>query len=115
MDGNELFNYDAEVGSLGIWNVVCLGDGYLVQLGNTTDGETARLVKLSRDGGTLDTFIYEGEDCDYTITDMIEFGAGCTCRPMPFPSRQTGADGMKSQISWPTCLTTTFGRFPARS
>ena len=74
MDGNELFNYDAEVGNLGIWNVVCLGDGYLVQLGNTTDGETARLVKLSRDGGTLDTFIYEGEDCDYTITDMIEFG-----------------------------------------
>ena len=31
-------------------------------------------MKLSRDGGTLDTFIYEGEDCDYTITDMIEFG-----------------------------------------
>lgn len=74
MDGNELFNYGTEVGNYGIWNVVCLGDGYLVQLGNTTDGETARLVKLSRDGGTLDTFTYEGEDCDYHITDMIEFG-----------------------------------------
>lgn len=72
-DGNEMCNYAAEVGNLGIWNVVCLGDGYLVQLGNTSAGETARLVKLSREGGTLDTFVYEGEDCDYTVTDMIEF------------------------------------------
>jgi len=74
MDGNELFNYVTEVGNYGIWNAVRLGDGYLVQLGNTMDGETARLVKLNREGDLLDTFVYEGEDCDYTITDMIEFG-----------------------------------------
>lgn len=74
MDGNELFHHATEVGNYGIWNVVRLGDGYLVQLGNTMDGETARLVKLGRDGNVLDTFVYEGEDCDYTVTDMIEFG-----------------------------------------
>ncbi len=73
MDGNELSSYATEVGNYGIWNVVCLGDGYLVQLGNSAQGETARLVKLDREGNLLDNFVYEGEDCDYTITDMIEF------------------------------------------
>lgn len=73
-DGNELSFQNVLVGNLGIWNVVRLGDGYLAQLGNTTDGETARLVRLNREGNLLDTFTYEGEDCNYVITDMIEFG-----------------------------------------
>ena len=72
-DGNELFNYVTEVGNYGIWNVVRLGDGYLAQLGNNTEGETARLVKLDRNGELLDTFTYEGEDCYYFINDMVEF------------------------------------------
>lgn len=90
MDGNELFSYDAEVGNYGIWNVVCLGDGYLVQLGNTVDGETARLVKLGREGGVLDTFVYEGEDCDYTITDMIEFGGRVYLSAYAVPRQKDG-------------------------
>ncbi len=73
-DGNELSNYVTEVGNCVICNVVCLGDGYLVQLGNNTGGENTRLVKLNREGNLLDTFTYQGEDCDYIITDMIEFG-----------------------------------------
>lgn len=72
--GNELSFHKTQVGNLGIWNVVRLGDGYLAQLGNITDGETDRLVKLDREGNLLDSFLYEGEDCDYTITNMIEFG-----------------------------------------
>ena len=73
-DGNELSVRKTEAGNFGIWNVVRLGDGYLAQLGSITDGETARLVKLDREGNALDTFTYEGEDCDYCIRDMIEFG-----------------------------------------
>lgn len=89
-DGNELFNYAAEVGNYGIWNVVCLGDGYLVQLGNRTEGENARLVKLDREGGVLDTFVYEGEDCDYTITDMIEFGGRVYLSAYAVPKQTDG-------------------------
>lgn len=73
MDGNELSFKKTEVGNNGIWNAVRLGDGYLVQLGNTAHGNTAHLVKLDRDGGVTDNFVYESDDCDYYITDMMEF------------------------------------------
>lgn len=74
IDGNELSFHKTKVGNLGIWNVVRLGDGYLVQTGNSTTGDTARLVKMDREGNLLDSFTYEGVDCDYFITNMIEFG-----------------------------------------
>ncbi len=92
MDGNELFNYATEVGNYGIWNVVCLGDGYLVQLGNSTEGETARLVKLNREGELLDTFIYEGKDCDYYIQDMAEYKGRVYLSAYAVP-KQTDAGG----------------------
>jgi len=69
-DGNELSFRKTQVGNSGIRNVIRLGDGYLVQL----SGEPPRLVKLHRDGDPLDAFTYEGEDCDYYITGMAEFG-----------------------------------------
>lgn len=72
-NGNELSFHKTEVGNSGIWNAVRLGDGYLVQLGNQIDGETARLAKLNRDGSFMDSFTYEGEDCDYYLADMAEF------------------------------------------
>lgn len=71
--GEELSFHKTEVGNKGIWNAARLGDGYLVQLGNRLDGETAHLVKLDRDGGITDYFAYAGEDCDYSLVDMIEF------------------------------------------
>lgn len=72
-DGNEMSFHKTEVGNLGIWNAARLEDGYLIQLGNRIDGETARLAKLDRDGNLMDHFTYEGEDCDYCLTDMAEF------------------------------------------
>ncbi len=71
--GNELSFQKTQVGIKGIWNAVRLGDGYLVQLGNTIYGDTAHLAKLDRDGNVTDDFIYESEECDYYITDMAEF------------------------------------------
>ncbi len=72
-DGNELSFHKTQMGTFGIWNAARLGDGYLVQLGNSMDGETARLAKLDREGNLIDNFTYEGEDCDYHLTDMLEF------------------------------------------
>lgn len=73
-DGNELSFKKTEVGNKGIWNAARLGEGYLVQLGNKTDGEAPRLCKLDRNGNLLESFTYEAKDCDYHIIDMIEFG-----------------------------------------
>ncbi len=91
-DGNELFHYAAEVGNYGVWNVVRLGDGYLVQLGNNSAGETARLVKLDREGTVLDTFTYEGEDRDYYIRDMAEYQGRVYLSAYAVP-KQTGEGG----------------------
>ena len=73
-DGQELAFAQNEIGNLGIWNAVRLGDGYLVQVGNYTGENGARLVKLSPNGEIADQFSYSGPDCVYTITDMAEFG-----------------------------------------
>lgn len=72
--GSELSCYKTEVGNLGIRNAIQLGDGYLVQLWNSTSGETAQVVKLDQKGNLLNTFTYDGEGCSYYITDMAEFG-----------------------------------------
>lgn len=73
-DGNELSFHKTQVGNYGIWNVVRLGEGYLAQLGSYTDREYAHLVRLDREGNLLDSFTYQGTDCDYYIKDMAEFG-----------------------------------------
>ncbi len=91
-DGNERFTCATEVGNYGIWNVVRLGDGYLVQLGNNSAGETARLVKLDREGAVLDTFTYEGKDCDYYIQDMAEYQGRVYLSAYAVP-KQTGEGG----------------------
>lgn len=74
MDGNELSFKKTEVGNLGIWNAARLGDGYIVQLGNQQSRDTALLFKLDREGNVLESFTYEGDDCEYYLTDMVEFG-----------------------------------------
>lgn len=72
--GKELSFHKTQVGNQGIWNATRLGEGYLVQIGNKQEGETARLAKLDREGNLIDNFTYEEENCDYYLTDMAEFG-----------------------------------------
>ncbi len=72
-DGEELSFHKTEVGNLGIWNAARLGDGYIVQLGNQTSRDTALLYKMDREGNVTDSFSYEEDDCEYYITDLIEF------------------------------------------
>ena len=71
MDGNETDWYEIAVGQLGFGGAARLGDGYLVRL---NDGESEYLVRMDREGNRIYSSTYEGEDCDYLITDMIEFG-----------------------------------------
>ena len=73
-DGKELSFRKTEVGNVGIWNAARFGDGYIVQLGNVMQGETARIVKVDREGHITESFSYSGEDAYYYLTDMIEFG-----------------------------------------
>jgi hypothetical protein len=74
MDGNELSFKKTDVGNLGVWNAARLGDGYIVQVGNRLSRDTALLFKLDREGNVLESFTYEGDDCEYYLTDMVEFG-----------------------------------------
>lgn len=73
VDGTLLSFTKTEVGNYGIWNAARLGDGYIIQLGNYTVNENARWIKMDSTGIVTDSFVYQGEDCYYYITDMIEF------------------------------------------
>ena len=72
-DGKELSFHETEVGNFGIRNVARLGDGYIVQLWNQSSGDTALLYKMNQEGTLTDSFSYETDNCDYYITDMVEF------------------------------------------
>lgn len=89
-NGNELVFHQTGIGNLGIWNAVRLEDGYLVQLGNTAEKETARLVKLDHEGNLIDDFTYEGEDCDYYLTSMAEFGGRMYLSAYAVPKQTNG-------------------------
>ena len=81
VNGNKLSFKKTEIGNYGIWNATIFGDGYIVQLGSYVAGEYAKIVKVDRAGNITESFSYdggesfsyEGEDCRYFITDMIEF------------------------------------------
>lgn len=73
INGSELSFTKTDVGNKGIGNTARLGDGYLVQLASIIDGDYARIVKLDKDGNITENFVYESDDCDYRITNMVEF------------------------------------------
>ncbi|MBR5428184.1 MAG: hypothetical protein IK118_07540, partial [Clostridia bacterium] len=72
-DGKELGFRKTKVGNFGVRNAANFGDGYIIQLWNQFSGDTALLYRMDREGNLTDSFSYEDDDCDYYITDMIEF------------------------------------------
>ena len=72
-DGRELGFQKTEVGNYGIRGAARLGDGYIVQLWNGLTGDTALLYRMDREGNVTSSYRYEADDCDYYLTDMIEF------------------------------------------
>ncbi|MBO5228307.1 MAG: hypothetical protein J6B39_04870, partial [Lachnospiraceae bacterium] len=72
-DGKIIDFNKTEVGIYGIWNIARLGEGYVVQLGNSTLEEDEKIVKVDKKGNILDSFTYKSEDAFYHIVDMIEY------------------------------------------
>ncbi len=72
-EGERVFFKKNEVGNYGIRNAVTFGDGYAVQLWNNIENETAKIVKVDKQGNLTDGFSYALDDAYYTVTDMIEF------------------------------------------
>ena len=90
-DGKEQSFRKTEIGSLvGIRAAARLGDGYIVMLSNSAEGVTSLIWKLDRDGNLTDSFRYEAEDCDYYITDMIEFGGRVCLSAYAVPKQKDG-------------------------
>ncbi len=96
-DGHELSSRGTEVGIVGIWNAARLGDGYIVQLGNSSTGETAHLYRMDRAGNLIDSISYESEECVYVITDMIEFGGRVYLSSYAYPHQKD--EGGRDEIA----------------
>lgn len=97
IDGNELSFREIEMGRVAVRNAARLGDGYLVQLQDISiwdmpARDAEHVVKLDREGNLIDDFTYEGRDCDYHLTDMIEFGNRVYLSAYAVP-KQTGGGG----------------------
>ena len=73
VDGNERSFRKIDVGMF-VRGAARLGDGYIVQVLGADLRGTAVLLKLDREGNVQDRFVYEGEDCDYYLLDMAEYG-----------------------------------------
>ena len=86
-NGNEISSRKTEMGTKQILNAVRLGDGYMVQLGDID--KKAQIARLDKDGNITDNFVYEGEDCDYYITDMVEFAGRVYLSSYAVPKQQT--------------------------
>jgi hypothetical protein len=86
MDGSLISSYKNEVGNYGIWNAARLGDGYIVQLGNYTKDEHARIVKVGHDGTITDSFNYASEEEDYYITGIKEYNGSIYLSAYTVPS-----------------------------
>lgn len=72
-DGKKILYKATEIGNYGIWNAARLGDGYVVQIGSYIPSEHANIIKVDRKGNVTNFFTYASDDCEYYITDMIEF------------------------------------------
>ena len=96
-DGKELSFHKTEVGLYGIRNVARLGDSYIIQLWNQSFGATALLYKMDREGNLTDSFLYEEDDFDYYITDMIEYEGQIYLSAYAVPKRK--AEGGRDEIA----------------
>ena len=69
-DCNQLDTMSAPLGEYGVAAATRLGDGYLLQLRKWND---QCLARMDADGTMHDPFRIEDDDCDYFISDMVEF------------------------------------------
>ena len=96
-NGKELNFHKTEVGYFRIRNAARLGDGYIVQLWNQSNGDTALLCKMDREGVLTDNFSYEDDRSDYYITDMAEFEGQVYLSAYAVPKQQD--EGGRDEIA----------------
>ncbi len=86
MEGKLQYFYKNE--GVSFWNgkIARLGDSYIAQLG-TPD---SRIVRIDAKGVITDSFTYVSDDCNYRITDMIEYGGKIYLSAYAFPIYEDG-------------------------
>ena len=97
MKGKELSFNKTEVGNFGIWNAARLGDGYMIQIGSGVEREYARILRMDREGRITGDFSYKGDDCEYYITDMAEFGGRVYLSAYAVPQQED--EGARHEIA----------------
>ena len=90
-----------EVGNYGFHKAACLGDGYVVQFTSFLSNEYAKIVKVDHAGNITESYTYGSEDCDYYITDMIEFNGSIylSAYAVPVPADERHSQGMWYEIA----------------
>ena len=74
LNGKMLSARRCEIGTWGLTGAVRLSDGYLISMKSSLDWKMAHLLKVGFDAQPVESFDYEGEDCDYVINSMIRYG-----------------------------------------
>ncbi len=97
MNGNEIAVNRAELGRVGIIGAARLGDGYIVQVSDSRSPNEIRLLKFDGEGKETGVFTYTAEDCDYYLSDMVEFGGQIYLSAYSVP-KQTDPGG-RSEIA----------------
>lgn len=87
--GKELSFHKTEVGFTGIMNAARVGDGYIVRVGDAIRNNS-HLLRIDREGNIVDNYSYEADDCDYHLTDMIEFGGKVYISAYAVPKQEDG-------------------------
>jgi hypothetical protein len=73
-NGKLLHSAKKELKNSGIYDGAVLEDGYLVRIGSSLKGQTARVAKIDRDANILEIYDYGEEDRNYTLTGMVQYG-----------------------------------------
>ncbi|MBS7262945.1 MAG: hypothetical protein KIG36_05000 [Eubacteriales bacterium] len=98
VEGDEISFCVTKAGKLLVQNAARLGEDYIIQIYETgLGGSMARLIKLDHDGNKIGDFNYKGEDCDYRIIDMVQFGGGVYLSAVAFPKQPDGTS--RSEIA----------------
>ena len=71
-----------------LWHVVRLDNEYLVQAGDIGMRRTASFLRIDAQGNISDNYLYSGEDCEYFITDMAEFGGNIYLSAYSYPKAE---------------------------
>ncbi|MBO4873612.1 MAG: hypothetical protein J5496_09425 [Lachnospiraceae bacterium] len=105
-DGKELYFHQTEVGELAIWGAVRLGDGYLVHLGRSREGDYAHLYRMDHDGNITENYAFTADEYEYHIAGMTEFEGQVYLSAYTVPALKTPGFGREEiqkilDILWP--------------